>query len=30
MQRYIDWFRARHNDVAALLEDDVRNWRMPG
>jgi UDP-glucose 4-epimerase len=27
--RYIAWFRARHNDVAALLEDDVRNWRMP-
>jgi UDP-glucose 4-epimerase len=29
MQRYIDWFRAQHNDVAALLEDEVRNWRMP-
>ena len=29
MQRYIDWFRARHNDVAALLEDEVQNWRMP-
>jgi UDP-glucose 4-epimerase len=24
--RYIDWFRARHTDAAALLEDDVRNW----
>jgi UDP-glucose 4-epimerase len=30
MQRYIDWFRAQHNDVAALVEDEVRNWRMPG
>jgi UDP-glucose 4-epimerase len=30
MQRYIDWFRAQHNDVAAILEDEMRNWRMPG
>jgi UDP-glucose 4-epimerase len=29
MQRYIDWFRERHNNFAALLEDEVRNWRMP-
>jgi UDP-glucose 4-epimerase len=29
MQRYIDWFRTRHNNFAALLEDEVRNWRMP-
>jgi UDP-glucose 4-epimerase len=27
--RYIDWFRAHHNDVSALLEDDPCNWRMP-
>jgi UDP-glucose 4-epimerase len=26
LRRYISWFRARHNDVSALLEDDVRNW----
>jgi UDP-glucose 4-epimerase len=29
LQRYIDWFRAHHNDVSALLEDDPCNWRMP-
>lgn len=29
MQRYIDWFRTRHNDFAGLLEEEVRNWRMP-
>jgi UDP-glucose 4-epimerase len=29
LRRYITWFRARHNDVSALREDDVRNWRMP-
>jgi nucleoside-diphosphate-sugar epimerase len=26
LRRYISWFRAHHNDVSALLEDDVRNW----
>ena len=26
LRRYISWFRARHNDVSALLEGDVRNW----
>jgi UDP-glucose 4-epimerase len=29
MQRYIDWFRRQHNDFAALLEDEARNWQMP-
>jgi UDP-glucose 4-epimerase len=29
LRRYIDWFRAIHPDPAALLEDDIRNWRLP-
>ena len=29
IRRYIAWFRVHHNDFSALLEDDVRNWRMP-
>jgi UDP-glucose 4-epimerase len=29
LRRYIDWFRATHPDPAALLENDVRNWRLP-
>jgi len=29
IRRYIAWFRAHHNDVSALLEDDLRNWHMP-
>ena len=29
LARYVDWFRAHHNDPSALIEDDVRNWRMP-
>jgi UDP-glucose 4-epimerase len=29
MQGSIDWFRMRYNDYTALLEDEVRNWRMP-
>ena len=29
LRRYIDWFRATHTDPAALLEDDIRNWRLP-
>ena len=27
--RYVDWFRAHHNDPSALLEDELCNWRMP-
>jgi UDP-glucose 4-epimerase len=27
--RYIDWFRAAHPNPAVLLEDDIRNWRLP-
>jgi UDP-glucose 4-epimerase len=27
--RYIDWFRAHHNDPAALLEPNPQNWRLP-
>jgi UDP-glucose 4-epimerase len=29
LRRYIDWFRAAHPDPAALLEDVIRNWRLP-
>ena len=29
LRHYIDWFRATHPDPAALLEDDIRNWRLP-
>jgi UDP-glucose 4-epimerase len=29
IRRYVAWFRAQHNDVAALLENDLRNWHMP-
>jgi UDP-glucose 4-epimerase len=29
LRRYIDWFRATHPDPAALLEDDIQNWRLP-
>ena len=29
LRRYIDWFCATHPDPAALLEDDIRNWRLP-
>ena len=29
IRRYIAWFRIRHNDFSALLEEEVRNWRMP-
>lgn len=29
LRRYIDWFRARHADVAGLLEADIENWTMP-
>jgi len=29
LARYIDWFRANHPVPADLLEDDIRNWRLP-
>src|SRR5262249_2304222 len=29
IRRYLAWFRAHHNDVAALVECDLRNWQMP-
>jgi UDP-glucose 4-epimerase len=29
LSRYIDWFRANHPEPADLLEDDIRNWRLP-
>ena len=29
LRQYIDWFRVAHPDPAALLEDDIRNWRLP-
>ncbi len=29
LRRYIDWFRAAHPDPAGLLEEDIRNWRLP-
>src|SRR5262249_42740481 len=29
LKRYIDWFRGRHPDPAALLEAETRNWEMP-
>lgn len=29
LRRYIDWFRTIHSDPAVLLEDDIRNWRLP-
>jgi UDP-glucose 4-epimerase len=28
LQRYVDWFRAHHNDLASLLEDEPRNWSL--
>ena len=29
MRRYVDWFRARHPDPRALLEEVIANWSMP-
>lgn len=29
LRRYIDWFRTAHPDPSPLLEDDIRNWRLP-
>jgi UDP-glucose 4-epimerase len=29
LHRYIDWFRTNHPEPAGLLEDDIRNWRLP-
>jgi UDP-glucose 4-epimerase len=30
LARYIAWFRKRYPDPSLLLEEDPRNWRMPG
>jgi hypothetical protein len=29
LRRYIDWFHTHHPNPADLLEDDIRNWRLP-
>jgi UDP-glucose 4-epimerase len=29
LDRYIDWFRARHPKPALLLEAEIKNWEMP-
>ena len=29
IRRYVSWFRAQHNDVAALVEETLQNWQMP-
>jgi UDP-glucose 4-epimerase len=29
LRRYIDWFRTSHPNFIDLLEDDIRNWRLP-
>jgi UDP-glucose 4-epimerase len=29
LRRYIDWFRTNHHNFVDLLEDDLRNWRLP-
>jgi UDP-glucose 4-epimerase len=29
LRRYIKCFRAAHPDPGGLLEDDIRNWRLP-
>jgi UDP-glucose 4-epimerase len=29
IRRYVSWFRAQHNDVATLVEEDLQNWHMP-
>lgn len=29
LDRYVGWFRTAHDNVAALLEDDPINWRLP-
>jgi UDP-glucose 4-epimerase len=29
LRRYIDWFRTSHPNFVDLLEDDIRNWRLP-
>jgi dTDP-D-glucose 4,6-dehydratase len=29
IERYVSWFREQHDDLAALLRDDVaRNWEV--
>jgi UDP-glucose 4-epimerase len=30
LERYLAWFTRRHPDPAALLEDKVENWELPG
>jgi hypothetical protein len=29
IERYVDWFRARHQKPALLLESEIKNWEMP-
>jgi UDP-glucose 4-epimerase len=29
LRRYIDWFGTNHPNFVDLLEDDLRNWRLP-
>jgi UDP-glucose 4-epimerase len=29
LRQYIDWFETNHPNVVELLEDDLRNWRLP-
>ena len=29
LRRYIDWFSTNCPDPTGLLEDDIRNWRLP-
>jgi UDP-glucose 4-epimerase len=29
LARYLEWFRIHHNNVADLLEENPRNWRLP-
>jgi UDP-glucose 4-epimerase len=29
LRRYVDWFREHRPDPAALLEGEIRNWRLP-
>jgi UDP-glucose 4-epimerase len=29
LQRYVQWFRRRHPDPSAAIENDIRNWSLP-
>jgi UDP-glucose 4-epimerase len=29
IERYLKWFRAQYPDVAALVEPDIKNWKLP-